>query len=329
MSPDQYDATDTATATRASSEAPAEAGSTTATTGGAASDSESTGEDGGADVTGGAVERGVEHDDDAQAAGRLRDELPLAGRKALVTLLTHRFVSRSRQGEAWAALIAYEPEIRARLDEMFLVLIVDHEYEVAFKRQSGQDDVPILLRREKPMSRDASLLLVFLRREHAFSDAHDESVVVSRHQIAEFLDRYHDDASHDEIRSMRRVDAAIAAMVTRDLLEPEPDDPALFVVAPAIVPLVTAEQLAHLERVFLEAAGADAPVDAPLGVEDDEPSDDEDSDDGRPDDGPRLVADPAVGDSGADEAPDADEAPRPDPTAVALDIPLDPEADQA
>ena len=311
MSPDQYDATDAATPTRISSGAQEVTGSATADGVDAA-------------TAGAALDRG-----DDGSPDRLRDELPLAGRKALVTLLTHRFVSRSRQGEAWAALVAYEPEIRARLDEMFLVLIVDHEYEVAFKRQSGQDDVPILLRREKPMSRDASLLLVFLRREHAFSDAHDESVVVSRHQIAEFLDRYHDDASHDEIRSMRRVDAAIAAMVTRDLLEPEPDDPALFVVAPAIVPLVTAEQLAHLERVFLEAAGADAPVDAPLGLEDDEPSDDEDSDDGRPDDGPRLVADPAVGDSGADEAPDADEAPRPDPTAVALDIPLDPEADQA
>ncbi|KQO83057.1 hypothetical protein ASF17_08875 [Frigoribacterium sp. Leaf263] len=317
MSPDQYDATDAATPTRTSSGAQEVTGSATADGVDAA-------------TAGAALDRG-----DDGSPDRLRDELPLAGRKALVTLLTHRFVSRSRQGEAWAALVAYEPEIRARLDEMFLVLIVDHEYEVAFKRQSGQDDVPILLRREKPMSRDASLLLVFLRREHAFSDAHDESVVVSRHQIAEFLDRYHDDASHDEIRSTRRVDAAIAAMVTRDLLEPEPDDPALFVVAPAIVPLVTAEQLAHLERVFLEAAGADAPVDAPLGVEDDEPSDDEDSDDGRPDDGPRLVADPAVGDSGADEAPDAaeapdaDEAPRPDPTAVALDIPLDPEADQA
>jgi hypothetical protein len=305
MSPDQNDATDTATPTRASSESPVEAGSTTAV-------------DTAADVDA-ALDRG----DDAQATGPLRDELPLAGRKALVTLLTHRFVSRARQGEAWAALIAYEPEIRARLDEMFLVLIVDREYEVAFKRQSGQDDVPILLRREKPLSRDASLLMVFLRREHAFSDAHDESVVVSRDQVAEFLDRYHDDTAHDEIRSMRRVDAAIAAMVTRDLLEPEPDDPALFVVAPAIVPLVTAEQLAHLERVFLEAAGADAQTDATIGFDDDGESvagvhpDDDD-----------LDGDSA-GDGAEPDDAEPDDAPRPDPTAVALDIPLDPEADQA
>ena len=259
----------------------------------------------------------------------LRDELPLAGRKALVTLLTHRFMSRARQGEAWAALLAYEPEIRARLDEMFLVLVVDHEYEVAFKRQSGQDDVPILLRREKPLSRDASLLMVFLRREHAFSDAHDESVVVSRDQVAEFLGRYHDDTAHDEIRSMRRVDAALAAMVSRDLLEPEPDDPALFVVAPAIVPLITAEQLAHLERVFLEAAGADAPADASTldtveeaGADDDGPVDDDSEPDGDGDDDSDLDAD-------AEADPDQAAEPRPDPTAVALDLPLDPEADQA
>jgi hypothetical protein len=314
MSPDQNDETDTATPTRASSEAPAEAGSTTASD---------------VDVdTAADVDAALDRDDDAQAAGRLRDELPLAGRKALVTLLTHRFVSRARQSEAWAALIAYEPEIRARLDEMFLVLIVDHEYEVAFKRQSGQDDVPILLRREKPLSRDASLLMVFLRREHAFSDAHDESVVVSRDQVAEFLDRYHDDTSHDEIRSMRRVDAAIAAMVTRDLLEPEPDDPSLFVVAPAIVPLVTAEQLAHLERVFLDAAGADAPIDPTIRFDDDGESVagvdlDDDSD-------PVVdTSDDDLDGGPADDGAEPDDGPRPDPTAVALDIPLDPEADQA
>ncbi|GAA0962019.1 DUF4194 domain-containing protein [Frigoribacterium faeni] len=261
---------------------------------------------------------------DARADAGLRapDELPLAGRKALVTLLTHRFVSRAKQGEAWAGLLAYEPEIRARLDEMFLVLTVDHEYEVAFKRQSGRDDVPVLLRREKPLSRDASLLMVFLRREHAYSDARDEAVVVSRDQVAEFLSRYHDDAGQDEIRSMRRVDAAIAAMVHRDLLEPEPDDPSLFVVAPAIVPLITVEQLAHVERVFLEAAGAEAPADEPDAsidgaAEPDALDDDAGDEPGHADDG-------ADSDSG-----DPDDTAEPDPTAVALDLPLDPEADQA
>jgi len=252
----------------------------------------------------------------------LRDELPLAGRKALVTLLTHRFVSRSRQQEAWAGLLAYEPEIRARLAEMFLVLEVDHGYEVAFKRQSGQDDVPVLLRREKPLSRDATLLLVFLRREHAYTDAADEAVVVSRDQVAEFLSRFHDDAAHDELRSARRVDAAIAAMVARDLLIPESDDPTLFVVAPAVVPLVTPDRLVQIEAMFLEA-GRDVdpegdPGDLGDGTDLDGPT--------RASSSPDDLDDPA---GPASEAADTtDDAPTPDPTAVTLDLDA-PEDDRA
>ncbi|WP_423923847.1 DUF4194 domain-containing protein [Frigoribacterium sp. 2-23] len=248
-----------------------------------------------------AVADPFEADGEATPAG---DEFPLAARKALVTLLTHRFVSRSRQGEAWSALLTYEPEIRARLAEMFLVLIVDREHEVAFKRQSGEDDVPILLRREKPMSRDASLLLVFLRREHAYADAQDEAVVVTRDQVAEFLSRYHDDVGQDEVRSMRRVDAAITAMVNRDLLEPESDDPQLFTVAPAIVPLVTADQLAHLEAVFLTAAGEDTAI----ADEDEGPESDVD------------VESDTEADTETALEPDSESDTEPDP---ALDVPLD------
>jgi len=273
-------------------------------------------------------------DGDDGAAG-VPDALPLAGRKALVTLLTHRFVSRARQQEAWAGLLAHEPEIRARLEELFLVLVVDHDHEVAFKRQGGEDDVPVLLRREKPLSRDASLLMVFARREHAFTDGQDEAVVISKDAVAEFLGRYHDDSGSDEVRARRRVDAAIAALVARDLLTAEPDDPELFVVSPAIVPLMTADRLAHLERVYLEAAGvegdptdedevgtpadadtAEAEVDADADADADEPEVEVEVEPDHADDGPADTV---------EDTPDAE----PDPTAVPLDLDLEPEPEAA
>jgi hypothetical protein len=272
-------------------------------------------------------------DADDAATGGDADALPLAGRKALVTLLTHRFVSRARQQEAWAGLLAHEPEIRARLDEMFLVLVVDHDHEVAFKRQSGEDDVPVLLRREKPLSRDASLLMVFARREHAFTDGLDEAVVISKDAVAEFLGRYHDDSGSDEVRARRRVDAAIAALVARDLLTAEPDDPELFVVSAAIVPLMTADRLAHLERVYLEAAGVegvatnevDAPGDARAEAD---AADDADATDDADDIAvePEVEPDPVDDDDPAAQAEDAP-GPEPDPTAVPLDLDLEPPHD--
>lgn len=190
---------------------------------------------------------------------RAAEALPREARIALVTLLTSRFITRAKQPDAWRGLLDYEDDIRARLDELFLTLHLDREHEVAFKRQNGEDGVPVLLRREKPLSRDASLLLVLLRQEHAYTDAHDEPVTVTRDHIAEFLGRFQGDAAHDEVRVDRRIRAAIAALDRLELLTPAPDDADLFFVSPAIVPLIGAAELMHLERMFLTAAGADAP----------------------------------------------------------------------
>jgi len=293
--------------------------------------------DAAADATPDAAADATPDSDDAPARP-VSDELALAGRKALVTLMTHRFISRATQKEAWAGLLAHEPEIRARLAEMFLELEVDRGYEVAFKRQAGGDDAPVLLRREKPLSRDASFLLIFLRREHAYADGDDDAVVVSRDQVAEFLGRFHDDTAHDEVRALRRVDAAIAAMVARDLLEPEPDDPSLFVVAPAIVPLVRPEQLRHFERLYLEAVGAEpkagasaASAGAPGELAELDELTDFDPE-AEPDDGDAPGSGDAAGPrADADGAPAPDDAPRASDAALdlPLDLPLDPEADQA
>ena len=219
---------------------------------------------------------------------------------------------------------------------MFLELEVDRGYEVAFKRQVGGDDAPVLLRREKPLSRDASFLLIFLRREHAYADGDDDAVVVSRDQVAEFLGRFHDDTAHDEVRALRRVDAAIAAMVARDLLEPEPDDPSLFVVAPAIVPLVRPEQLRHFERLYLEAAGAEpeAGASAASAGAPGEPAELDELTDFDPelDAGDELTElDPDAEPDDSAPAPAPADAPRASDPALdlPLDLPLDPEADQA
>lgn len=200
-------------------------------------------------------ERG--EDSAADAFGDPAEErLPLAARRALVTLLTSRFITRATHPEAWSGLIDYEEDVRARLDELFLTLTIDRDHEVAFKRQSAEDGAPVLLRREKPLSRDASLLLVLLRQEHAYTDAGDDAVTIGRDHIAEFLGRFQVDAVHDEVRVDRRIRAAIAAMERIGLLTPEPDDPDLYVVSPAVVPLVTTTELAHLTRLFQEASGA-------------------------------------------------------------------------
>src|SRR5690348_7093920 len=109
------------------------------------------GTDVGAQIGDNAEEAGQEHFD-----GLAGDRLPEPARRALVSLLLNRYVYRARHRLAWEGILTYETDLRARLDEMYLDLIVDHQGGIAFKRQQDGDDVPRVLRREKALTRDAS-----------------------------------------------------------------------------------------------------------------------------------------------------------------------------
>lgn len=195
-----------------------------------------------------------EHDvdsDEADEPGGSR--LPAAARRALATLLTNRFITRSRHRSAWDALLTYEPEIRERLMDQYMILVIDRDYEVAFKRQDPDEDAPKMLRRDKPLTRDASLLLIHLRKEHAYSDAADDSVMITRVQVSEFLRPFREDGDGDEARFERRVDAAIRAVAELKLMTPDPDADYLYVISPAVVPMIGADEMMRMERYFTQA----------------------------------------------------------------------------
>ena len=185
------------------------------------------------------------------------DRLPDLARRALVSLLMNRYVSRSRNRLAWDGVLTYENDLRARLGEMYLDLIVDHEAEVAFKRQQDGDDVPRVLRRERALTRDASFVLIFLRREYAFADPDDGPVVITREQIGEFLRAYREEGDSDDARFSRRVDAAINALIKPwQILEPDPSVEYLFTVSPVVVPLVGVDEMRRFEAAFSQAAAS-------------------------------------------------------------------------
>jgi Domain of unknown function (DUF4194) len=179
------------------------------------------------------------------------DRLPEPARRALVSLLMNRYVSRTRHRIAWEGISTYENDLRARLDEMYLDLIVDHEAEVAFKRQQDGEDVPRVLRREKALTRDASFVLIFLRREYAFADPDDGPVVISRDQVGEFLRAYREEGDSDDARFSRRVNAAINALIKPwQILEPDPAVEYLFTISPVVVPLVGVDEMRRFEAAF-------------------------------------------------------------------------------
>ena len=199
-----------------------------------------------------------DHDDGLSDIG-----LPEPARRALVSLLMNRYISRDRHRAVWEGILSSEDELRVRLNEMYLDLVVDREAEVAFKRQQDSEDVPRILRREKALTRDASFVLIFLRREYAFADPDDGPVMITREQIGEFLRAYREDGDGDGARFSRRVNAAINALVKPwQILEPDPAADYLFRVSPVIVPLVGVDEMLRFEAAFRKAAeGCGAPPD--------------------------------------------------------------------
>lgn len=199
-------------------------------------------------------------DTDEEEAGD-SSRLPLVARRALASLLTSRFITRARNRAAWDAILAYEDELRERLADMFLHLVVDREYEVAFKRQDPREDAPKILRRDKPISRDATLLLLHLRKEHMYSSSLDGTVVITRTEVAEFLRPFRVEGDADDARFERRVDAAIRAVADLRLLTQDSEVDYLFLVSPAVVPLLGAEEIGRLEHYFRQAAAGAFPTD--------------------------------------------------------------------
>ncbi|MCE7009995.1 DUF4194 domain-containing protein [Kibdelosporangium philippinense] len=201
-------------------------------------------------------------DEDVDAFGE-RDgdpsRLPLEAKRALVVLLKSRFVSRAQNRPTWDSLLAYEQEITGRLGDLFLELVIDRDLEVAFKRQNLDEDAPKVLRREKPLSRDASFLLVFLRQEWAY--AADGPVVVNRSQVEEFLRAYREEGDGDRAKFERRVNAAIGVLGDMKLLSVDQDADYLFTVSPVVVPLIGVDEFTQLEAAYLrgmDAAGSSA-----------------------------------------------------------------------
>lgn len=189
--------------------------------------------------------------------------LPEPARRALVSLLVNRYISRDRHRAVWEGILSSENELRARLNEIYLDLVVDREAEVAFKRQQDSEDVPRILRREKALTRDASFVLIFLRREYAFADPDDGPVMITREQIGEFLRAYREDGDGDGARFSRRVDTAVNALIKPwQILEPDPAADYLFTVSPVIVPLVGVDEMRRFEAAFRKAAaGSGSPPD--------------------------------------------------------------------
>lgn len=156
-----------------------------------------------------------EDQDDAALENEVRfagdtGTLPVPARRVLVRLLQGPSLDARRHEKLWEVFKRYEKDLKSRLHDIFLELVVDNEAKVAFTRQvvSDEVDVPILLRKQS-LSFIESVLLLFLRQKLTHSDAQAERAVVDQLEMTEYLKAYERSDNVDMSRFGRQMEGAI------------------------------------------------------------------------------------------------------------------------
>lgn len=176
-----------------------------------------------------------------------RGELALETRRVLVQLLLGPALDGRRHGLLWPVLLRDEAILRTRLSDLFLDLILDTDQQVAFTRQAetGDLDVPILLRRAQLTFVD-SIVLLFLRQRLTHADVQGERAVVSLAEIHEHLLIYQRSTSTDTAGFAKRIRASIEKIKNHNLLQKIRGSEERYEISPTLKLLFSAEAIQAL-----------------------------------------------------------------------------------
>ncbi len=178
-------------------------------------------------------------------------QLPEEARRVLVQLLAGPSLDGKRHGNLWPALRRHEAEIRSRLAEMFLELVLDDDLEVAFTRQAdtGELDAPILLRRA-PLTFLQSVLMLYLRQVLTEAAARGERAVVSSGEMMEQMRLYEPSDNTDRAGFEKRVRAAIEKVKENSIISPVRASEDRYEISPTLRLLFSADEIAALTRLY-------------------------------------------------------------------------------
>ena len=185
--------------------------------------------------------------------------LPVPARRVLVRLLQGPSLDARRHEKLWAIFKRYERDLKSRLHDIFLELVVDNETKVAFTRQvvSDEVEVPILLRKQS-LSFLESVLLLFLRQKFTRSDAHAERAVVDLLEMTEYLKAYERSDNVDMSRFGRQMEGAIEKAKKLGVLLKLPGAEDRFEISASLRLLFPVEEIQALTEAYRRNLPADS-----------------------------------------------------------------------
>lgn len=177
--------------------------------------------------------------------------LPLETRRVLMQLLQGPALDAERHSILWSVLIRDEKQIRCRLSELFLDLVLDHDTKIAFTKRAdtGDMDVPCLLRRAQLTFID-SVIILYLRQHLTQSDSQGTRAVVATDEIMENLLPYERSTSTDRAGFAKRIQASIEKLKKYNILQKIRASENRFEISPVLKLLFSAEAIQMLTRLY-------------------------------------------------------------------------------
>ncbi len=171
-------------------------------------------------------------------------------RRALVVILKRRYVSAERDPDVWRILVENRIALETRLNDMFLQLVVDRDYGVAYKRQAvpdGGGTFPTLLH-NAAYSREQTILMVHLRGvfRSGLSDG-AEAVFVDSQELVDEVANYLPEGTTNKVDADRAAQRAVEALCKSDILlqTPEPGRYRISSIIEVLLPVGRLQELAE------------------------------------------------------------------------------------
>ncbi|WP_240643919.1 DUF4194 domain-containing protein [Antribacter gilvus] len=169
-------------------------------------------------------------------------------RSALALLVRGPYLSADRDAAAWRALLADEDQVRSRLADLYLDLVLDVDTQVAFVRTARGGAVSAV--REQPLTFLDTAVLLHLRG--CLLDTAGERAVVSRADVGDALAGLRKRSGVDATDFVGLLDASWSRLVERGLLEPSGAD--RYEVSPVLRVLFGADEVAAVQAEYARLA---------------------------------------------------------------------------
>ena len=176
-------------------------------------------------------------------------------RKALTALVKLRYVSSLQEPETWLEVERSESELAPVLNNLFLDLVVDRRYDVAYAVQAstGSDQpFPNALKPATSLKRDQTVLLLYLRTfYHKQTASGEANVFVDRSDLVDALEKLDAEKEVNHVAAAARVDKVIDDFVGKhEYLFKVKEQKDRYRVSPIVAAMLPLERVKELNDEF-------------------------------------------------------------------------------